>query len=418
MDRSSVAKWIALACMTCGRRTESHPLFWGCPTCGGALTADLPVDFIRWSFEAGHSAAGSIAPLMLPDLDPITSLGEGGTPMLAANGLAEQHGFGALFVKNEARNPTGSYKDRLNAVAVAAATKFAITRVATSSTGNQAVSLAAYAASAGLRCDAFLPPTSPLQAVLEVERLGGHPWVTAWDQRMPTIRALVASYGYGYVGRNFPRPLANPYGLEGYKSIAYEIVRDLGGRPSDVVLMPSCGGDGIYGTWRGFNELFRAGIIPRQPRIIACGLSAAPSVATAWRDRLDHVLATDTTPSIALSLIDAQGGDHALSALYESGGAALSLHDEHLLQAMATLGALGVLAEPAGAAALGAVTNHLYSPTPDEVAVVVMTGYGGRWPAALSDLPDARRPADPLSAVLASLDDPAGDSSPPATIDH
>jgi threonine synthase len=401
--------WLELACRTCSWRSADHPLLRGCQRCGGVLLADVPADFVRTAYaDLAKPAANGTARLALPGLGAATDLGEGSTPMFRARELGRAHGLGDLYIKNEGVNPTGSYKDRLNAVAVAVAARLEMTRLATSSTGNQAVSLAAYAAAAGLRCDAFLPPEAPRQAAAEVERLAGHAWVTGWAERTAAIGQLVDHHGYGYVGRNFPRPLANPYGLEGYKSIAYEIVRDLGGRPPDMVVMPSCGGDGIFGAWRGFCELFQAGIIDRRPRMVGCGLSAAPSVAVAWRDRQDHVTAIPTRPSIGLSLVDERGGDHALWAMRESGGCALSLDDADLVRGMAMFGRLGVLAEPAGAAGLAALGSRDWPAAggAGEVAVVVMTGGSGRWPASRADLPGGTEVDDPLPAVIASLAGP------------
>jgi len=398
--------WLDLVCRICGWRSGSHPQFEGCQQCGGILLADVPAGFVR-SAQAtvgGRGTANGIAGLVLPDLKLTTGLGEGSTPLLAAHELGRAYGLGGLYIKNEAVNPTGSYKDRMNAVAVAVAARLGVRQVATSSTGNQAVSLAAYAAAAGLRCDAFMPDAAPRQAAAEVERLGGNAWMTGWDNRQAVIAELVRRHGYGYVGRNFPRPLANPYGLEGYKSIAYEVVYQLGGNPPDVVLMPSCGGDGIFGTWRGFDELARAGLIGGRPRMVGCGLSAAPSVAAAWRAGRDQVSAVAPQPSIALSLVDAQGGDHALWAIRESGGSAVSIDDPDLVRAMTTLGSLGVLAEPAGAAGLAALgSGWPGSVRAGEIAVVVVTGGSGRWPAALAGLPGGTRATQPLSAVLDSL---------------
>lgn len=394
--------WLDLVCAACGWRSGFHPQFSGCQQCGGVLLADVPNDFVR-SAQVTLGGRG-IAGLVLPDLEPATGLGEGGTPLVAAHDLGRSFGLRGLYIKNEAVNPTGSYKDRMNAVAVAVAARLGIHQVATSSTGNQAVSLAAFAAAAGLRCDTFLPDVAPRQAAAEVERLGGYAWVTGWDHRQAVIAELIHRHGYGYVGRNFPRPLANPYGLEGYKSIAYEIVHQLGGNPPDVVLMPSCGGDGIFGTWRGFDELARAGLTSERPRMVGCGVSAAPSVAAAWRAGRAHVSAVAPQPSIALSLVDAQGGDHALWAIRESGGSAITVGDPDLVRAMRTLGGLGVLAEPAGAAGLAGLGNGPPEPVrAGEIAVVVVTGGGGRWPAALADLPGGTRAAQPLRAVLDSL---------------
>jgi len=353
---------------------------------------------------ASRAVSGYVVDIAVPGLRQAACLGEGDTPLRPAEAMARDFGLGALWIKNEAVNPTGSYKDRLNAVAISAAVEFGFRSVATSSTGNQAVSLAAYAAVAGVHADVFLPTNAPRRAAAEAERMGAHAWVTGWDRRAGALRALVDQHGYGYVGRNCPRPLANPYGMEGYKSIAYEIVRDLGGESPYAVLMPSCGGDGIYGVWRGFREVYDAGIIRALPRMVGCHLVAAPSVTAAWRAGSDQVLPVEVTESIGLSLVDERGGDHALWALHESGGSAVAVTDAELVGAMANYGRLGVFAEPAGAAGLAGIAGFVAN-EPDsagKVVVAVMTGGGSRWPAALADMPDGRDADDPVRAVLAA----------------
>jgi threonine synthase len=392
-----------LICRACGRRWVHGAHFHGCPGCGGVLLVSVPDALVRESYERGTaSPSGGIAEQAIPGLQAATRLGEGHTPMIPLTAMAHEAGLKELWLKNESVNPTASYKDRLNAVAMSVIVELGFGKVATSSTGNQAVSLAAYAAAADVRADVFLPVSAPEQAAGEVERLGGHAWVTGWDLRAPAIRSLVENHGYAYVGRNCPRPLANPYGLEGYKTIAYEIVGEMNGQSPDVVFMPSCGGDGIFGVWRGFLELQRAGVIDTLPRMVGCHLTAAPSVTFAWKAGLQEVLAVHPGESIGLSLVDERGGDHALWTLYESDGFAIGLSDDDLLHAMARLGGVGILAEPAGAAGMAGFQRWVENggATSDRRVVVVMTGGAGRWPSITADLSGGIRTEDPLRDVL------------------
>lgn len=410
---------VELACRQCSWRAFLGPFYRGCPLCGGTLLVAYSPEVALNSYRAyGSVPTLGVARTVMPGLDRYTTLGEGRTPLLIAEDLAAEHGFGSIYIKNEGVNPTGTYKDRMNSVAVSTALQFGLDRVVTTSTGNQAVSLAAYAAAAGLRADVLLAPESPERAGKEVARLGGHAWVTSWSGRAKVAQKLVDNHKYAYVGRNCPRPLANPYGLEGYKTIAYEIVAELGGKSPDCVLMPSCGGDGIYGTWRGFCELKAAGVIAVLPRMVGCHLAAAPSVTAAWRERLTEVVAVVPEPSVALSLIDERGGDHALWALYESAGAAVPVGEDEIASAVTALGRLGILAEPAaavGIAALGRCREELdaasasvgdvlagpswkgsagdadvrHQPARALDAVVVVTGNGARWPETVAGVRSA-----------------------------
>src|SRR5579862_5602906 len=198
-----------LICRSCSSHYAHGPLYHGCPRCGGTLFVWVPPELVVESYhKLSQWPAAPVAELAIPGVKAASRLGEGRTPMPAQEELALQLGLGKLWVKNETVNPTASYKDRLNAVAVACAAELGLERLTTSSTGNQAVSLAAYAAAAGLAADVFLPLEAPARAAAEVERTGGRAWVTRWELRAPAIRELVEHHGYGYVGRNCPRPLA------------------------------------------------------------------------------------------------------------------------------------------------------------------------------------------------------------------
>ncbi len=374
---------IPLVCHRCGRPASGAITFGGCGACGGALVVrrtatDIAEGWHRvWDshsvIEIAIGRSGGVSPV---------SLGEGRTPLLPAARLAAAAGIGRLWIKHEGCQPTGSYKDRLNAVAVAVAAAAGYDRVATSSTGNQGVSLAAYAAAAGVAADVFLPDEAPRHAEREVHRLGGRVHRREWSARTPELHALVAA-GAAYVGRNRPNPLANPYGLDGYKSIAYEIVAQLDGVAPDTVVMPSCGGDGIFGVWRGFQELASAGIIESAPAMVAAHMAAAPAVSEAFHRGDATVAPVPIGPSRALSLLDEQGGEHALWAMRESGGTSILIDDGELPAALDGYGRLGIVAEPAAAAALAAVPRLPVSGHGGRV-VVVMTGNGARWPQTWS----------------------------------
>jgi threonine synthase len=374
---------IPLACHGCGRPASGGVSFSGCEACGGTLVIQRSVSDIAeaWRHVAEpnsvvHIAIGSSCGVAA------LSLGEGRTPLLPATRAAAAAGVDRLWIKHEGCQPTGSYKDRLNAVAVAVAAGAGYDRVATSSTGNQGVSLAAYAAAAGVSADVFLPQEAPRHAEHEVQRLGGRVHRRQWGARAPELRSLVAA-GVAYVGRNRPSPLANPYGLDGYKSIAYEIVSQLDGIAPDTVVMPSCGGDGIFGVWRGFQELASAGIIGTRPAMVAAHMAAAPAVFESFHRGDASVTPVPIRPSRALSLLDEQGGEHALWAMRESGGTSILVDDEELPDALDCYGQHGIVAEPAAGAALAAVMR-LHETGHGGRVVVVMTGNGARWPQTFS----------------------------------
>ncbi|MBX3194118.1 MAG: pyridoxal-phosphate dependent enzyme [Microbacteriaceae bacterium] len=349
----------------------------------------MPRDWFREQVARGAAGAQAVA---FPEAAREESFDEGGTPLRSAPYAAGAVGANAVWVKDETRNPTGSFKDRLNAVATAAIAGLGGERLVTSSTGNQAVAAVWYARRRGLVARAFLPEEVPGTAPRVIEVYGGEAVIVPWGDRSGLVRELV-DLGWDYVGRNAPRPLANPYGMEGYKSIAVEIVAELG-RVPDVVVMPACGGDGIAGVVKGFRSLAEADLAERVPAVVAVQPETCDSLVVALADDAESVRPTALGESIAHSLRDERAGDHALHELRSIGGAAVTVSDDELRRAMGEMGALGVFVEPAGAAALAGLRAALARvehriPARPEV-VVIATGAGDRWPASLEFEPSSR----------------------------
>ncbi|MGQ0572312.1 MAG: pyridoxal-phosphate dependent enzyme [Armatimonadota bacterium] len=371
-----------------------QPYYRGCPSCRAAgrigplfLTYETTDVLAAWEQERdadrGMWAYAAVLPLPA-DARPV-SLGEGNTPLLRLSQLGASSNV--VYLKLELRNPTGSYKDRLNSVAVSMAIHHGAQGIACSSTGNHGVSLAAYARAGGLRSIVLLPEEAPPRAISEIRQFGGVALVMPWDDREQWLDWLVEEAGWAVSARNFPRTLGNPYGIEGYKTIAYEVVRQLDGRPPATVFMPTGGGDGIYGLWRGFKELHGAGIIDRLPRLVACQPERSASVYRAFAFGAEHVAPVDLTISCALSLTDRQGGDHALWAVRESSGWVAALSEDDILAAVRVLGDAGLNVEPAGAASLaGFLRAGAAVGAAEEPAVCVLTGSGDRWPVTASTL--------------------------------
>lgn len=371
---------VRLRCSACDSGFGFEVQWRGCPACGGTLQVVVPVDWFVERVAAGEVGAQSTA---FPEVSAAARFGDGATPLTAAPELVRQAGVAEVWIKDETRNPTGSFKDRLNATATAAIAELGGDRVVASSTGNQAVSAAWFARRRGMRVRAFLPEGVPGTAPDVVRIYGAETEVVPWADRSRMVRGLVDE-GWSYIGRNAPRPLANPYGIEGYKSIAVEIVADLGGIP-DVVVMPACGGDGIAGVIRGFLALREAGIVDTVPHVVAVQPESCPSLVQAMAGGLEAVEPTPLGESIAHSLRDERAGDHALWAMRAIGGIGVTVSDDELRSAMGALGGVGVFAEPAGAAALAGLPaglQQLELPA-DARVVVVATGSGNRWPASL-----------------------------------
>jgi threonine synthase len=403
-----------LACTTCGRELPLGPHLLGCDVCRGAGRRGALA--VRYAFSPGDAATlqeerafwgyHRFLPVAAPDAT--VTLGEGRTPLLLLADLARDLRIAELGVKLEARNPTLSYKDRTNAVAIAAARQFGYAKVCCTSSGNHGVSVAAYAAAAGLRSLVLFPPDAPPSVAAEVRHYGGEAVIVESGTGggvLELLEALFRDHGWFISNRNAPmvagRRFGNPFGLEGYKTIAYELWHQLGGRLPAWCIFPVGGGDGLAGLWRGFQELVALGLAERAPRMAACQPEAGASLLVAWRTDASEVSPVPSGHTIALSLIDRQSGDHALRAVRESGGQPVAVPDCALREAGRRLGRAGIAVEPSAAAALAGLMalgrEGLLAPS--DSVVVVATGAALRWPASYAE---AR--AQALASIPASLD--------------
>lgn len=380
---------VYLKCRRCGATYPTGPYQRGCDACrvAGAVGPLFAVyDDVRilaaWNHGQNRDAGmWAFAPaLPLPTGSEPVTLGEGGTPLLHMRRLGDR-GVDA-YLKLESHNPTGSYKDRLNSVAVAMARHHGFRGIVCASTGNQGVSMAAYAAAAGLHAAVLLPEEAPSAALREIRQYGGTAVVTRWDERSRWVEWLVDDAGWATSARNYPRRLGNPYGIEGYKTIAYELVSQLKGRAPRTIFVPTGGGDGIYGLWRGFVELRRAAVIDDLPRLIACQPERSASVVRAFSAHADHVSPVDLATSCAVSLTDRQAGDHALWAIRESSGDAIALTEEEIRESVRLLASKGLCIEPAAAASVAGLARY---EDPKPPVVCLITAAGQRW---LEDLPE------------------------------
>jgi len=388
-----------LACLTCERRYPFHLMLEGCPDCRAAGRVAILDPFYdeanRIQAALAHAPARSLwdyHPLLpVSRVEDVVSLGEGGSPLLPLRAGADERRPGDWWVKFDAVNPTHSYKDRTNVVAVSVARSFGCDKVVCTSTGNHAVALAAYAARAGLRCLILLSTEAPPISLREMRFYGAEVVTIADGNIVPLIGELVANLGWYVSQRNAPgvggRSFGNPYGMEGYKTIAYEVFHQLGGRAPDKVFLPVGGGDAAWGVYKGFRHLRDAGLAGRVPQIIACQSTAGAPLEHAWRNRLQTVAPVPTSPTIAFSIVERQTGDHAYWAMQRSGGRAVAVDAAALRAAERTLGAAGICVEPSSAASLAgaralAKQGEIAS---DETVVLHATGAGLRWPATFED---------------------------------
>ncbi|MBD0416824.1 threonine synthase [Oryzicola mucosus] len=351
----------SFACIRCGARYRADIEIdsSGCGHCYATAPANLrpvyPVDvqtpekcfgseFSLWRYAAALPCLRSEA----------ITLGEGLTPLILAERLGAAFGMQAIYIKDEGRNPTWSHKDRFSTVAVSYAQACGARVVATASSGNAGASLAAYAARAGMKCvvATFADTAGPM--VSQMRRYGAEviPFVKKQD-RWEFLKQGVDRHGW-FVTSPYHAPVvgSHPVGIEGYKTLAYEIVEQMGGMVPHWCILPVCYGDALAGLWHGFKDLADAGRIQRLPRLAAAEIYGS----------LSHAMATGTdllaeqpmgTTSIAVSIGAPRSTFQALKALRESNGVAISVDNTSLLRMQETLASHeGLFAELASVAPL------------------------------------------------------------------
>jgi threonine synthase len=356
--------------------------------CGGVLFARYRLEEAARTMTA--SAIASRPPSMwryaevLPGSDDPVTLGEGMTPLLPLRFLGPSIGIDSLWLKDEAANPTGSFKARGMATAITMARRLGVRRIALPSAGNAGSAAAAYGALAGLAVDLFLPDETPDPFRLEAAAHGA---------TIHLVRGDIATCGramreHDHAASWFDlSTLREPYRVEGKKTLGYEIAEQLGWTLPDVIVYPTGGGTGLIGMWKAFEEMAQLALIAngRRPRMVAVqALGCAPIVAafdggatraTAWEDPRTYASGLRVPSPLGDTLI--------LAAVRESAGTAIAVTDDEMAKAQLDLArGEGVFACPEGGATLAAVRKLVatgFIASGDRV-VIFNTGTGLKYP--------------------------------------
>ncbi len=327
---------------------------------------------------------------------PLDSVGW--TPLYHAKRLGAALGLDRLLIKDDGRNPTGSFKDRASALVVARARELGERVIATASTGNAAAALAGMAAAVGTDAIIFVPESAPEPKIAQLLVYGATVLLVRgnYDEAYELCRAGCERWGWYCRNTGY-----NPQTTAGKKTCAFEIAEQLDWDGPDVVVVSMGDGNIITGLHQGFVDLFELGWIDRMPRLIGVQAARSPAIWNAWHGRTSEVTwapADSIADSINAGL--PRDGWRALRAMRETGGDCLVVEDEAILDAIGRVARLtGVFAEPAGAAAFAGLFQLVERMTlrRDERVVVVSTGSG------LKDVRAALKAAGPPITVSAQL---------------
>jgi len=318
--------------------------------------------------------------------EEVVSLGEGFTPLHHAESLGEWAGFSRLYVKDESLNPTGSFKARGLSAAVTAARTRGARRLAIPSAGNAAGALAAYAAAAGLEAFVFMPRDTPVAFVSECRSCGAG---------VELVDGLISDCGQIVAARKEAEgwfdvsTLKEPYRVEGKKTMGYELAEKLGWDLPDVVVYPTGGGTGLIGMWKAFDEMEQLGWInSRRPRMVSVQAAGCAPIVRAFEQGAESAPMWENPHTVASGLrVPAAVGDFLmLRALRESGGCAVAVADEELIEASHQLARhTGIFPAPEGGATLAALhkLREQRLVDPDERIVLFNTGTGYKYLEAL-----------------------------------
>ncbi len=344
--------------------------------------------------------------------DNIVTLGEGGTPLIKAERLARELGVKRIWLKDETRNPTGSFKDRGMSVSVSVAKEFGFKNLTTASSGNAAAALAAYAAKAGMNVYAFVIEQAGYGKIAQLLFYGAKVFkVRGLGEEDPTVKLMRLTYErYGF----YPSPSFgpfNPYQIEGPKTISYEIVEQLNWKVPDWVFVPVGAASLLTGVWKGFRDYVQLGLIDHLPKLVAVQSSGNPPFVRAFKEGQDpfNIRPWPKPHTIAWGLEDPYpwDGDGGITALKESKGDAEEVSDSLILKAMKYLASYeGVFAEPSGAAGLAGLMQAISEGKVgrDDEVVVLVTGHGLKDPDIVKevagDAPIINADLDEFTTVL------------------
>jgi threonine synthase len=412
MRRQIVGFVEGLRCRECGRAfapTAQHV----CDYCFGPLEVAydygaIAASISRASIAAGPSSIWRYAGLLPVSSDAPVDLGAGYTPLVRADRLAAALGLGELYLKDDTRNPTGSFKDRVVSVALTKARELGFKVAACASTGNLANSVAAHAARAGMESYVFVPSDLERVKIQTTAVFGGN--LIAVDGNYDDVNRLCAELASERPDWAFVNVNVRPYYAEGSKTLAFEVAEQLGWSAPDHVVVPIASGSQLTKIHKGFVELDKVGLIDGGSAVRISGAQAAgcAPVATAFAEGSDLVRPVrPATIAKSLAIGNPADGWYALQVVRSTGGAAASVTDDEIVEGMRLLARTeGIFAETAGGVTIATLAKLAASGVVrrDERVVAYVTGTGLKTVEALGDTVGPSAVIDPTIAAFVAVE--------------
>jgi threonine synthase len=374
---------IRLECTSCRQNFSPENLYSLCSACGGILDPIYDLDLISDRFHREHKSVLRgmwrwFPFLPVRDAHAIIDVGEGDTPLFLANHLGELMGVKKIYVKDETKNPTGTFKDRGASSTISKICEHKVTNVALASEGNAACSFALYSLLAGISCHAYVPDDASVTKKELTRFLGAE--LTVFGRTLLESSQLAKreiSLNHWYDCSTF----VTPYRHDGKGTMALEICDQLNWTAPDVIVYPTGGGVGLVGMWKTLKMIKELGWIEKLPRIVAVQPEGCSPVVAACQKHASDVELWNNPNTLAtgLRIPKPLGGKLILNAIYEFNGLAVAVSEQDILDAQRRLlSKEGLLLEPSSSAAFAAIPMILSEGYADreETIVVIATGSG------------------------------------------
>jgi threonine synthase len=412
----------SLRCTLCGKEYAPGSVAYVCPDHGNEGILDVVYDYsaIRQRLSRESLARSRDFTLwryrpLLPVADdtPVPPLPVGWTPLVRAPRIAELGRVKDVFLKDDSRQPTGSFKDRASALAVMKAHEAGASVITTASTGNAAAALAGMCAASGASCVIFVPRSAPPAKIAQLLAYGAQVYLVKGNYDAAFDLCMAVAAEYGWYNRNTGY---NPYMAEGKKTAALEICEQLGWNVPDKVFVGVGDGCILSGLHKGFKDLFALGWIDRVPALMGVQAEGSDFMYQTWKQQADPltfppIAAETVADSISAGL--PRDRIKASRAVLETGGAWVRVFDAQILAAIPVLAKnSGIFAEPAAAAPLAGflVAREHGLVGPDDTVALVITGSGLKDTAsAMRACEEARMAPVTIEASLAAVSRMAGD---------
>jgi threonine synthase len=379
-----------LRCLVCGKIIPYGNVFT-CPDCGIEGILDVQYDYdsipnlqsVISNRQFNHWRYRELLPIS-PDIS-FPHLHVGWTPVYDVPRLAQSLGISKLFLKDDGRNPTNSFKDRASSIGVMKAQEFGFTTIACASTGNAASSLAGMSASVGLRSFIFVPQRAPEPKVTQLLIFGATVIRVQGTYEQAFDLCREACEKFGWYNRNSG---TNPFLVEGKKTAGLEIGEQFGFAIPDWVVVSVGDGCTIGGIGKGLQEMKRLGFINRIPRLLGVQAEGSKPLMNAFFSGKDLVPSQPDTIADSIAVGTPRNWRRAIQQIKISNGTMIAVSDEEILEAMRLTARLGgVFGEPAGVAGVAGLKKAVAQgiTKPDESAVAVITGNG------LKDIASAKK---------------------------